>query len=404
MTSRQLAMDEFTDLNLDYVKDRKVCATGHLVSMTHDELAKLVQHCGGTYVRFPTRSSVILVVGDGGWPSERNGSLSRVFERARKLKAYGYPIDFKTEDEFLERLGLHQTAGAIRGRHTLGDLSRILEISSVRLRRWLRAGLIQPTAIEFQIAYFDFHQVAFIKQLHELIEKGASLSDIGRGIEQAKDLLPDGHSLTSQWSNIERDGRVLLRLRDQLVDQTGQKYFDFESNRDAAPSLFASKVKDGIHDLCDQALELEEQGRLEEAACVYRRALELDPEHATLQFDLGNVLFQLGNVKESLAHFRIATEYDIDFAMAWHNLGCVYAHLTEWDDAEQSLRRALSLVPNYADSHFTLAEVMRNQGRVVEAARHHNDYLEFSKADSLLATRSELLRVVHAEDGETYSS
>jgi hypothetical protein len=56
-------------------------------------------------------------------------------------------------------------------------------------------------------------------------------------------------------------------------------------------------------------------------------------------------------------------------------------------------------VPTYADSHFTLAEVLRQQGRLHDAAKHESAYQEFSKADCLLAVRDEpMIRVVHFDD------
>lgn len=391
-------------LNADYLRGRKVCATGRLVSMTHAELAKLVQTCGGTYLRTPRRGSLTLVVGDRGCLTEDDGSPGnvngRIFDRARRLRAYGYPIEFLPEEDFLERLGLNQSASAIRGQHTISDLSRILEISTVRLRRWIQSGLIQPVTMQFQIPYFDFHQVAFIKQLHELVEAGASLANIERGIERTKDLLPHGQSLSTLWSSIERDGRVLVRLRDQLIDYTGQRYFDFTANSNADATLFAAQLQSGFHDLCDEALAFEDSGRLEDAAEAYHRALQLKPDHPTLHFDLGNVLFQLGRFDEAIAQFRQALEFDPSFAMAMHNLGSVYAHLRVWDEAEVFLRRALSLVPTYADSHFTLAEVLRIQGRFGEASQHQNAYLEHSQAGRLIASRENLLRIVHAEAEE----
>jgi tetratricopeptide (TPR) repeat protein len=343
---------------------------------------------------------MILVVGDDGWPSEKDGSLSRVFDQARKLRAYGYPIEFTSEEDFLERLGLTQS-GTVRGHHTLSDLNHILGISTVRLRRWMRVGLIQPITTQFQVPFFEFRQVAFVKQLQELIEDGAALSDIRHGIEQAMDLLPQGQDLTEQWTNIERDGRVLIRLRDQLVDQSGQRYFDFDGAADGDSTVFATAIQAGFHGLCDEALVLEEQGRLEEAAEVYQRAMQLRPDHPTLHYDLGNVVFQLGKIEESIVQFREAIQLDAEFALAWHNMGCVLAHEAEWEEAEAALRSAISLVPNYADSHFTLAEVLRNQGREAEAVPHENAFRENSKANDLRVTRNELLRVVRHDEDET---
>jgi tetratricopeptide (TPR) repeat protein len=392
-------MDDIECLNLEYLQGRKVCATGRLVAMTHGELARLVSACGGTFIPTPRKCGFLLVVGDGGWPKDDlDDTANQVFRRARRLKACGYNIELTSEEDFLDRLGLSQSAGAIRGPHTIGDLSKMLEISSVRLRRWLRAGLIHPTSTQFQIPYFDFHQVAFIKHLHESIEQGASTAGLRRGLEQCREFLPHGDSLYTQWTNIERDGRVLLRLRDRLIDQTGQRYLDFDALSDEESTVFATSLEAGFHDLCDEALALEEEGHLEEATVIYRRALELKPDNATLHYDLGNVLFQLGQTEASLANFSLAVDADPEFAMAWHNLGSVHAQQGDWKQAEAALREALSLLPTYADSHFTLAAVLRKLGRPIEAGRHDSAYHEFSQANSPLATRAQLLRVVHGDE------
>ncbi len=327
-------------------------------------------------------------------------SLGQTLTRARRLVAYGYPIEFLNEEQFLEQLGLGNSASAIRGPHTLTDLSRILEIPVVHLRRWLRAGLLRPVAEKFSLPYFDYHQVSFIKHLKELLDGGASLAAIRRGVERTQDLLPHRESLYDLWTNIEHDGRVLLRLRDQLIDQTGQQYFDFESHADESPTLYAASIERGFHDLCDQALAFEADGRLAEARQTYERALELKPDHPTLHFDLGNVLFQLGFDQQALKAFQRATLLAPNFAMAWHNLGSVFAHRGDWVNATAALQHALELVPTYADSHFTLAEVLRQQGRVDEAAVHESAYRMHSKAEILLTKRESLLRLVRAEDDE----
>src|SRR5687768_2725124 len=185
-------MDECAgNLNHDYLRQRKVCVTGRLFSMTHAELAELTQALGGTFLRYPTRSSFLLLIGDDGWPAENDGSPSQILDRAQKLRAYGYRIDFVTEEEFLEEVGLTEPAGAIRGQHTISDLARMLNVTSVRLRHWLRIGLIQPVQSTNRLAYFDFHQVAFAKRLCELLDGGASLGAIRDGIERVRSWFPE---------------------------------------------------------------------------------------------------------------------------------------------------------------------------------------------------------------------
>jgi tetratricopeptide (TPR) repeat protein len=266
------------------------------------------------------------------------------------------------------------------------------------LRRWLRAGLLRPVAEQFSLPYFDYHQVSFIKHLKELLDGGAELAAIRRGVERTKDLLPHRESLYELWANIEHDGRVLLRLREQLIDQTGQQYFDFEATTEESPTLYATSIECGFHDLCDQALDFEAENRWAEARQTYERALELKPDHPTLHFDLGNVLFQQGQDQAALKSFQRATQLNPEFAMAWHNLGSVYAHRGDWSNAAAALQRALDLVPTYADSHFTLAEVLRQQGNNADAAVHEQAYRTHSKAEILLAKRDNFLRLVTADD------
>ena len=393
-------MDDLAHLNAEILKDRRVCVAGRLASMTHAELGQLVTACGGEFLHHPRRTGFLLVMGDAARRrSVEDGhtpSLGQTLTRARRLRAYGYPVEFISEEDFLDRLGLGNSANAIRGPHTLSDLSRILEIPTVQLRRWLRAGLLRPVATQFSIPYFDYHQVSFIKHLKELLEAGASLAAIRRGVERTQDLLPHQSALFEQWANIEHDGRVLLRLRDQLVDQTGQQYFDFESHSDEQSTLYAKSIENNFHDLCDQALALEEENRWEDARQTYERALELQPEHPTLHFDLGNVLFQLGRQVAARAAFERATQLDPNFAMAWHNLGSIAAHRGDWSFAEEALRRALQLVPTHADSHHTLAEVLRQQGLDEEAEEHEQAFRSHSKAEILLS-RPTNLRVFNDE-------
>ena len=149
------------------IRDRKVCATGRLVFMSHDELADLVQAGGGIFVRFPTRSRLLVVLGADGWLAKRDGSPTRIVKQSHKLKALGYAIDFVNEDDFLERMDLFEPAQAIRGRQAISALSRILGVYGAQVRRWVRARIIKPVASPHPLARLDFHHVAFAKRIME---------------------------------------------------------------------------------------------------------------------------------------------------------------------------------------------------------------------------------------------
>jgi tetratricopeptide (TPR) repeat protein len=392
-------MDQF-GLNRDYLKDRKVCVTGRLFSLTHAELAALVEGCGGTFLSQPLRCGFLLVVGDDGWPADDDASPTRIFTMARKLKAAGYAIEFITEEEFLTRVGLAEPAGVLRGLHTISDLARILNLAPARIRRWMQSGLIEPVATLHRLAYFNFHQVAFAKRLSELVARGASLAAIRAGLEQVRSCLGQHTPVVTQIANLQRDGRIVLRLGDRLVDAAGQTYFDFDANAaDDAVAIPTWCELAEVAQLFSEALALEDSGRLTEAALRYERAIALEPEDPVLRFNLGNSLYAIGNAHRAAHCYREAVELDPDYAEAWNNLGNALAELRQFDDAIAALQTAIGIVPDYADAHFNLAEVLAQAGRDREAAEHQAAHERLNTADRLFAHRTQLLRIFREEAG-----
>lgn len=377
------------------LRDKKVCVTGRLIAMTHGELRELVESHGGEFLRSPRRCGFTLVIGDDGWPTDDDGRPTQVFNRARKLRARGYPIEFTSEDEFLSSLGLTEPADAIRGRHTISDLVRILEVPATSIRRWVRSGLIEPVDSDCRLHYFDFNQVSNAKRICELLDSGVSLAKIRDGVEQVRQWLPDSRLPLAALSKLEGKTAVFRRGAD-LLDRRGQRYFDFETSVDstttiAQPLNFAA---DEVSDLFDQALELEDAGQLSDAANVYQRAINVEPDDPILHFNLGNVLYGLDRFEQSAASFQQALRHDSNYAEAWNNLGNVLTALERLDEAAEAFHRALRLVPTYADAHYNLADVLDRLGQSREADHHRAAYRKHSSAEALSANRVSFLRVI----------
>jgi len=356
------------------LRDKKVCVTGQLVSMTHSQFADLVRGCGGRFLKYPTRSGFLLVVGENGWPAERDASPTRVFQRAHKLQVCGYPIEFLSEEQFFDRLGLVEHTRTITSLHTIADLTRVLNVTAARIQNWMRLGLIEPVETIHRLAFFDFRQVANAKRLQELLQEGVSLTRIRQGLEQLRDLLRLG-SAFDQLSLLEHDGRLLYRLHGDLIEPSGQRLLDFEGDEELqAEAIAFPGGAEHADALFDQALALEDAGRLEEAAKTYRRAIVLEPVDAVLHFNLGNVLFALGRIDESIDAFRQAVVCDPQYAESWNNLGNAYAELEAWEQAADALNKAVTFVPGYADAHYNLSDVLKRLGRTAEAAQHWDKY------------------------------
>ncbi|HUY36026.1 MAG TPA: tetratricopeptide repeat protein [Pirellulales bacterium] len=347
----------------DALRDMRVCVTGGLAAMTHMEFAALVGAYGGRFLHQPVKGGFLLVIGADGWPAQGDGSPSPTFERARKLRAYGYQIEFLAEDEFFDRIGLTSPTASLGARHTLSDLTRILGVSAAKLRRWVRMGLVRPVESVHRFCYFSFSEVCSARRLCELIAGGASLVRVREGLEQFRTWLPAAESSFSQLSLLERNGTLLLRLNGTLVEPSGQRHFDLDGPGDDGPEAVALPRRrefdpDHLDALFDRGLALEDQGRYEEAANAYRRARELDPDDAAVHFNLGNALHALGRFGESLASYREALRCDPQYAEAWNNLGNALSKTGALRNAVGAFRRALELVPDYADAGRNLVGVL----------------------------------------------
>jgi tetratricopeptide (TPR) repeat protein len=116
------------------------------------------------------------------------------------------------------------------------------------------------------------------------------------------------------------------------------------------------------------AVALRANGRLEEAAGQFDRAVEVRGDFAEAWRLRGENLAQLGRQEEALASLERALVLQPADANAWNSLGLQQQSLGRHEAALESLERALSLAPGVA--HF-----WNNRGVLLDAARRTNEAL-----------------------------
>jgi tetratricopeptide (TPR) repeat protein len=96
----------------------------------------------------------------------------------------------------------------------------------------------------------------------------------------------------------------------------------------------------------------------------YRRAIELNPSYATAHQWYGNLLSVLGRHNEAILHGRQARQLAPLSARIAVDLGYVFFHARQYDNAIQEGLKALELEPNLASSHELLgrAYLSKNLG------------------------------------------
>jgi tetratricopeptide (TPR) repeat protein len=119
-----------------------------------------------------------------------------------------------------------------------------------------------------------------------------------------------------------------------------------------------------------------QQGQHAEAVVLVRRAVDLRPEDAALQLNLGNALKALGQLDGAIERFRNALTLAPGFPMAHYNLGNAYAAMGRHEDAVDAFEKALRLQPDDASSHNNLGNALHALGRHREAIASFQRALE----------------------------
>jgi protein O-GlcNAc transferase len=101
-------------------------------------------------------------------------------------------------------------------------------------------------------------------------------------------------------------------------------------------------------------------------ACI-GRALAVRPQWAEAQANLGNVLREQGKPDEAVPFLRRALQLRPDFAEAHNNLGIALEARGDPDGAIACYRRALALRPDFAEAHSNLGNAIKGRGRPDEA-------------------------------------
>jgi tetratricopeptide (TPR) repeat protein len=279
--------------------------------------------------------------------------------------------------------------------YTPAMLAEVLGVPLTVVRRWHRRGLIVPVQEVRRLVYFDFQEVAVAQRLAQLFRAGVSLQNIEKKVADLVRLLPGTQRPILQPAVIVQGQSLLVRQGDGLVEAGGQLRFDFEPALVVPP---LGGVSDGpseggttsaiagvLRSLEDVSLsaekmrglaaELEEEGRLTDAADVYRAAMSAagpDPESC---FELADLLYRQGELGAARERYYMAIELDENYVEARANLGCVLAEMGQRELSVAAFEGALRYHPDYADAHYHLARTLDEMGHRRTAEQHWRRFL-----------------------------
>jgi tetratricopeptide (TPR) repeat protein len=383
------------------VTGKRVALVGRFGGMNQREATNVLRSFGGTVVDADDDHIDWVVIGADESPLAEAELLR---ESIREAAAAGR-LEILHETDLWQRLGLVEIEQAIRRYYTPAMLAHLLGVSVRVIRRWQRRGLITPVQTLHRLPYFDFQEVATARRLAQWIASGASPQAIERRLVEWVAVLPDIQRPLDQLSILVEGKHVLMRHGEGLLEPGGQLRFDFdamesETDIDQATSFPPSTlsifggdhVADSVPDeyslrhsaqaesdpLLSAAFAAEDDGDYPTAIDYCHAILARDGPRADISFQIGELLYRMGEVLAARERYYMAIEVDPDFVEARASLGSVLAETNQWELAVAAFRGALSLHDDYAEVHYNLARVLEDLHRDVEARHHWTRFLSLA--------------------------
>ena len=144
--------------------------------------------------------------------------------------------------------------------------------------------------------------------------------------------------------------------------------------------VFAERPNPEIDVLLAQGAALAQSGRAEQAIATFERALAVDPTNAAAKANLGTAYLVLRDYPKAEAALREALSLDADVSRAHNALGVIAVETGRADEAIEHWKRAVELNPREWDTVFNLAKLLRQRGRMAEAAPYVEQFVRGAPA------------------------
>jgi tetratricopeptide (TPR) repeat protein len=126
------------------------------------------------------------------------------------------------------------------------------------------------------------------------------------------------------------------------------------------------------------------KGQLTEAVATYQQALRLRPEYPEAHYNLANALTDAGKTAEAIDHFRIALRTIPASADVRNNLGIALMAQDKPDEAIAEFRAALEIDPVSVKAHRNLGDVLAGAHHYDEAIAQYRRATQLDPADAAL--------------------
>ncbi len=116
-----------------------------------------------------------------------------------------------------------------------------------------------------------------------------------------------------------------------------------------------------------------QRGQINEAITLLQKAVMLRPDSAEAHNNLGNALLEKGQTDEAMSQYQEAIRLEPDFPDPHNNLGIVLGRKGQSDEGIRQYQEALRLEPGFSDAHDNLGNALLEKGQIEAAIREYQE-------------------------------
>ena len=124
---------------------------------------------------------------------------------------------------------------------------------------------------------------------------------------------------------------------------------------------------ENINEIFELAIQRHKENNFKIAEELYKKILNVDPNHFKSLHLLGSLLAQVKNLYEAKKFLEKAIEIKNDYSETYYNLGNVFIDLEEIQKAINCFEKVIQINPDNADAHNNLGNLLKKLGKIQDA-------------------------------------
>lgn len=266
---------------------------------------------------------------------------------------------------------------------SMAEVARLTGLSLARLRKLDQAGVVSPSSRVSGRRSYTFRDLVVLRMVQGLLARKVKVADVAEAVQALRGKLPKAIRSLTELRIVSDGRRVVVRAADGSFEPlTGQMLLDFEVKqlRDDVVRVLRPRSEQErrrvAFDLYRRGCELDENPEtMDEAAALYKRAVDLDPMLSIAYTNLGNLHFRRGDEDTAVELYHRALDIDPSQPEALYNLGFLLLDRGQPVAALPFLEGVVESNPRFPDAHFYLAMAYESVGQHEDARTFWLSYL-----------------------------